>query len=811
MERAALYLQDVATQLISALGTEVLYERILDAAMSILNSDFACIQVFYPERGALRLLGYRGFSDDSAKRWKWVYPGTRSTCGEALRTGQRIAVEDIRTCDFISGTDDLQEYLGAGIHAVQTTPLVSRSGAFLGMVSTHWREPHKMSATELRALDILARMAADLIERSRAEERLRDSEERLRSSEVQLKDAQRLARTGSWERNIEAGTSQWSDEMLRILGLPKDADFSAFIDCVHPRDRQKVLEREGNIYSARGPVELEFRIIRQDGEVRVLRSIAERITDDRNVLLRIVVTAQDITDQVEARELLRESEARLKSAERLAQVGHWSWNIKTDRVYWSEEVYRIFDRPADYIPAYSSYLQLLPQQDRDRVDQWVRDCLAEKRGKPIEHRVVRSNGELRIVTCVSEVSLDEQGAPVALLGTVQDITEARRGQEESLARQRLEGLGTLAKGVAHDFNNLLAGVLAQTELALEQLTAESSPEKELWNIRKAALGGSEIVRQLLIYAGKESASVRMVDLSQAVQEMLEPLKVSVSKRALLEANLGQDLPKVRANGAQIRQIVMNLVMNASDAIGDQDGVIGLTTRFVKSGTGSSGEIPDRLADRDHLQLAISDNGRGMSPEIQTKEFDPFFTTKSAGHGLRLAVVDGVVRDLGGEIHVTSQVDKGSTFQILLPCDETAAVETRNPGPATEGLARLPQGVTVLIVEDEDMLRSALSIMLRQAGVEVFEAADGSSAIEILRAHGGKVDVMLLDLTLPGASSQEIVAEASKGRPDIKVMFTSAYSREMVAKAIDVVQIHDFIEKPFRVADFMKKLRNILSW
>jgi two-component system, cell cycle sensor histidine kinase and response regulator CckA len=682
MEDAPQRLQQIAAQSINAQEAEALYERILDATMSILNPDFACIQMFYPERGALRLLSHRGFSDEAVRRWKWVYPAMNTTCYEALRTGRRVAVEDVRSGDSIWRSDDLEKYLNAGIRGEQTTPLVSRSGALLGIVSTHWREPHKMSAIELRALDTLTRMAADLIERSRTEQLLRESEERLRSSEIQLKNAQGFARIGSWERNIEAGTSQWSDEMLRILGLQEAADFSAFIDCVHPWDREKVLEREGNLYSTLGPVELEFRIIRPDGDVRFLRSIAERMTDDQGVPVRIVVAAQDITDQVEGRELLRESEARLKNAERLAHAGHWSWSIKTNRVYWSEEVYRILQKPRDYMPAYPEVLQLIQQQDRDRVEQWVRDCLTEKRGRPIEAQVLRPDGELRVLTCGSELSFDERGAPLALFGIVQDITEVRRAQEESLARQRLESLGALASGVAHDFNNLLAGVLAETELALEQCAVESFPEKELANIRSAALSGSEIARQLMDYAGKENASIEMVDLSQTTRDMLELLKVSVSKRAVLEADLGQNLPAVRANGGQIRQIVMNLVTNASDAIGDQGGTIGVTTRFVKAWARSPGQLPDHLADHDHLQLEISDTGRGMSPEIQARAFDPFFTTKSAGHGLGLAVVDGIVRSLGGEIHVSSEVDKGSTFLILLPSAETAAGE-----PAARTLAR----------------------------------------------------------------------------------------------------------------------------
>ena len=178
---AALRLQRVATQLINTRGIEVLYDEILDAVMAILRSDFASIQRFYPERGTngeLRLLGHRGFDAETAKRWEWVKPTMLTSCGEALRAGRRVAVPDVTKCVFMSGSEALNGYLAAGIRAVQTTPLVSRSGGLLGMVSTHWREPHKPTATEFRALDVLARMAADLIERWRADEELRESEER---------------------------------------------------------------------------------------------------------------------------------------------------------------------------------------------------------------------------------------------------------------------------------------------------------------------------------------------------------------------------------------------------------------------------------------------------------------------------------------------------------------------------------------------------------------------------------------------------------------------------------------------------------
>jgi nitrogen-specific signal transduction histidine kinase/CheY-like chemotaxis protein len=396
-----------------------------------------------------------------------------------------------------------------------------------------------------------------------------------------------------------------------------------------------------------------------------------------------------------------------------------------------------------------------------------------------------------------------------VFGAVLDITELRRAQEETVARQKLESVGTLASGIAHDFNNLLGGVLAQTELALSELATGVNPEEELTAIRDVAIRGSEIVRELMIYAGKESAVVGLVDVSRIVKEMVELLKVSVSKHAVLETDLGEDLPAVRANAAQLRQVVMNLVTNASDAIADRDGVIRVTTSCVKVDQESSEGISDRLAAGDYVQLTVSDTGHGMPLETQARVFDPFFTTKLAGHGLGLSIVHGIVRGLGGAIHLTSEPDKGTTLQILLPWAERTAETFNGPMPAAEEPARPAQSATVLIVEDEDALRQAVAKMLGKAGFEVLEASDGSAAIDLLRAKGRKVDVVLLDLTLPGASSHEVVVEAAKARPDLKVVLTSAYSEEMATATWSTPLIHGFIRKPYQFGDLARTLRDAL--
>jgi PAS domain S-box-containing protein len=676
--KATEHLQRIATQLISARGTEVLYEQILDTALAILQADLGSIQKFCSDgsaQGALRLLSHRGFSAEAVKRWEWVRPTTQTTCGEALRTGRRIAVSDVRECNFMAGSEDLEGYLAADIRAGQSTPLVSRSGDLMGMVSTYWCEPHDLSVSETRAMDVLARMAADLIERS--------------------------------------------------------------------------------------------------------------LADDK----------------------LRESEAHLKNAERIARVGHWQWDLQSNRVSGSEELYRIFGKPPAFVPTYGAFLSDLVPPDRERMEKLIQDSLQSKVGHSIEYQIVHPDGDLRTISCIWEVSVDSGGAPARIIGTCQDITDSRRAQQEAFARQTLESVGGVASGIAHDFNNLLGGILAQAELAASESAAGVSSQEAIQMIVKEVTRGSEIVRQLMIYAGTEKTVVGEVDLSRIVTEMLELLHVSVSKHARLETDLASDLSAIRANAAQIRQIVLNLVTNASDAIGNRDGVIRVSTRYVSAGPNKSG---DALTDDNYVVLEVTDTGCGMTPATQARVFDPFFTTKSAGHGLGLAVVHGTVRALGGKILLTSEPNKGTKFEIRVPCTETRAGVTDDEMPYVEPAVLKPRNGTLLVVDDERSLREPVTTLLRKEGFEVFEAADGSAAIDTLRQHGDKIDLMLLDMTIPGAPSHEVAVEALKVRPDMRVILTSAFGKEIIAGSMSASQTHGFIRKPFRIQDLLNLLRATLA-
>jgi len=316
----------------------------------------------------------------------------------------------------------------------------------------------------------------------------------------------------------------------------------------------------------------------------------------------------------------------------------------------------------------------------------------------------------------------------------------------------------------------------------------------------------------MIFAGNESRALEPVDVSSLVTEMLELLKVVVSKHAALKTSLPKGLPWVRANPAQIRQVVMNLVTNASEAIGDSEGVIAVMTDRLAVGSGSNQlEAEKNLPEGDYLLLEVCDTGSGMTPDTQRRAFDPFFTTKFVGRGMGLAMVQRIVRGLGGGIHVVSSPGNGARIQVLLPCvaetaqtnDRRAAVRPRDPESKPLG------GISILVVEDEPALLHAVSKLLQHRGFSVIQARDGSSALELIRTRQDRIEAMLLDVTLPGASSREVLEEAERLRPDLVTILTSAYSHESILASFAGLRAEHFIRKPFRVDDLVSLLQTTL--
>jgi two-component system cell cycle sensor histidine kinase/response regulator CckA len=652
----------------------------------------------------------------------------------------------------------------------------------------------------------MAGVSLDISERKRTEEVLRVSQERFDL-------AQEAGGIGVWDWDAKTGQAHCSSQYGPLYGLrPGEGvpTFEGWLERTHPEDRVRLREELKRVLENVDHFSTEFRVVWPDGTIHWLYGKGQVFRDSVGNPMRVIGVNMDISERKRAEAALRESEERFRivadtapvmicssGADKLATFFNAGWLSFTGRTMEQELGYGWIEsvHPDDVDECLASYNASFEAR---------RDC-------HIEYRLRRADGEYRSVICNGVPRFAQDSVFAGYIASCIDITDAKRAQEETLARQKLESVGVLASGIAHDFNNLLGGILASSELALAACVDDSLVDEELQRIRAAAIRGAEIVRQLMIYSGKESSAFESVDVSLVVEEMLQLLKVSISKYATLKIDLSNNIPGVQANPTQIRQVVMNLITNASEAIGERTGVIGIRTSLARVGPDSPGSDAGDLPKGDYLQLEISDTGPGMTPEVQAKIFDPFFTTKfpGRGRGLGLSVTHGIVRSLGGAIHLSAS-SQGATFQVWLPC----AARTIGKGSKAKASVGVEKGAskvgTILVVEDEDLLRLAVTKALTKKGFSVIEASDGSAAMALLRAHKDDLDVVLLDVTLPGMSSREILEEAGRIRFDLEVILTSAYGKETVDATFSGLHVKRFIRKPFQLAELVGALQDALS-
>ena len=547
--------------------------------------------------------------------------------------------------------------------------------------------------------------------------------------------------------------------------------------------------------------ELEGR--RKDGSLFPMElAVSEAVLGDRLLFTGII---RDITERKKAEAELRHRESLLADAQRIARTGSWEWDVEENVVRWSEELYRIFGlQPAEFEATYQGFLERVHPDDRESIQRKIEAVMAGKDRYVVDHRIVRPDGEVRHVHGKARVLRDDRGELVRLVGTSEDVTERRELEEQFRQAQKMEAVGRFAGGIAHDFNNLLMGVIGCSRLAEKELPEDSPARLFLDEIRNAAMRGGDLVRQLLAFARREALAPQPRSVREIVAADTSMIRQLLGEDIEVEVALPDGHASVVADPGQVEQILMNLCVNARDAM-PSGGRLGIEVAERRIGEEEARWLG--LERGDFVELAVADTGKGIDPEIRDRVFEPFFTTKGReeGTGLGLSTVYGIVRQLGGHIDFESQPGTGTRFRILLPRFEgpiTSEKAPEEPPPAEK--AR-----TVLLVEDQKLVRMSVRHFLEELGYRVLEAACAVEALEMCGADAEAPDVLVTDLVMPGMGGEELAERLRATHPGTATLFMSAHPNELLVREGRLAEGTPSLEKPFTQEELAEQLERVL--
>jgi PAS domain S-box-containing protein len=512
---------------------------------------------------------------------------------------------------------------------------------------------------------------------------------------------------------------------------------------------------------------------------------------------------------------LKQSEAQLAEAQRIARLGSWEWDVQSDKVTYSEETRRLYGMgPKLFGASLDKNMTHVHPDDRARVLQALAHSVRTGQMFVCDHRVLLGDGTERIMHGLANVVRNERGEAVKLIGTTQDITESKRAEEalhrseEQLRQaQKMEAVGRLAGGVAHDFNNLLTVITGFSAICIHSLPTNHPLRKNLDEIQNASERAASLTAQLLAFSRKQVLKPRILKLNTIVSGMEKMLRRLIGEDIELSTNLEPQIGSVKADPGQIEQVILNLAVNARDAM-PQGGKLIIRTANVMIDEKS--RFRGREMDSGpYILLAVSDTGVGMTDEVKAHLFEPFFTTKGIGRGtgLGLATCYGIVRQSEGDIRVYSEPNRGTTFKVYLPRVDTEVESSSKPASDDS----MPQGTeSILIVEDDAAVRRLATTVLRDRGYKVHEARDGAEALDAIGA-GQHFDLVVTDVIMPKMSGKDLSERIRATTPQTKVLFMSGYTDDALALHGVLAPEIVFLEKPFSPARLARKVRETIDF
>ncbi len=511
---------------------------------------------------------------------------------------------------------------------------------------------------------------------------------------------------------------------------------------------------------------------------------------------------------------LLESKQRYELAVNGVNDGIWDLNLVSNEIYLSPQWKKNLGYDDQELPNLRGVWEsLIHPDDRKEALAAIHEHWRDQ--TPFyssEHRLKTKTGEFKWVFSRGRAAWDEAGKVLRMTGSTTDISQRRMLETQLRQAQQMESIGRLAAGIAHDFNNLLAAVLGHASFMRLHLTSDSALQPNLDGIEQASKRAADLCKQMLAYAGQGSYSIEELDANLLISDTVGLLKISISKKIAFNLIRSPQPALVKADVAQIQQVLMNLVLNAAEAIGEGPGSIAIRTSRIRP---SASELADAILQTgepstEYVQIEVIDSGSGMSKETQEKIFEPFFSTKFTGRGLGLSAVLGIVKAHRGVLKITSQLGEGTTFKILLPLAEGAAVS-----PRPQSLSARPDELwhgsgTVLLVDDEASVRQSTGNLLAELGFNVLLAENGEQGLNTFTAHVKEIVAVILDLTMPRLSGGEVFEQIRQICPRLPVLLSSGYNEENTMEHFAGKGLAGFLHKPFSINDLSAKLRECLS-
>lgn len=635
----------------------------------------------------------------------------------------------------------------------------------------------------------------------RAEQALRESEQRYRQMFENNPEPMWVFDADSY-RFLDV-----NDAALRKYGYGR-SEFLAMtiLEILQPDDRPILLEllKHDNSFEHLGA----FKHQKKDGSpIDIDITSHEIVYQGRRAR---VVLCQDITQRRHAEESLLKNQQRTQFALSAGGIGIWDWEAKTGRAHWSETLERIHGlEPFSFGGTMPAFMERIHPQDRSAIQTEIDRAIAEQRDAVFEYRAPLPDGTTRFIACRGRFFRNDGGEVTSAIGIASDVTERRQLEAQLNQAQKMEAIGQLAGGIAHDFNNLLTAILGYSELLAPVVKGNERHRKDLEQIRKAAGRATKLTSQLLAFSRRQILQPAVIDLNGLVSDVASLLDRLIGEDIELSLDLDPSLGRTKADPGQIEQVIVNLAVNARDAM-PSGGTLSIQTANI--------DVDDQFFRRHgftnesgatrFVVLSVSDTGTGIDPAVLKHIFEPFFTTKPKGKGtgLGLATVYGIVKQSGGSIWVYSEPGQGTTFKMYMP---------RTDQPVEADIAAAPRtpltgSETILLVEDEEAVRLLSRALLERQGYRVLEAGDAEEATRVAGAEPGAIDLLVTDVVMPGLSGPELFQRLSPVRPSMRVLYLSGYTDEAIVKRGVLKPGTPFLQKPFTATALSIKVRELLD-